>query len=338
MLRIDRKQKQFAQLDMQALADASISEVHDLQEYISNSPDAFCKEIGQKLFIIGKEVQPSDTVQDRIDLLALDEEGNAVIIELKRGNHKLHLLQAISYAGMVAHWQPDDFLQLLDEEATERLQNFLVVDNDEINRQQRIILVAEAFDYAVLVSAEWLSEKFGVDIVCCRLSLSQDKQTNTEYLVCTNIFPAPEIARQAVGRGRGKPPPGKVKWSDWDAALSDITNQAVVSYFQQELNAKREDYLPKRILLYRVKGKRFWFLAGRRKNAYVWQYARFEKDIEYWQKGLSHPEEVGPVKEGAGLRFFLYSDKDFEFFHKAVTEDLQSVKWSNGTAVEEEDE
>jgi hypothetical protein len=338
MLRIDRKQKQFAQLDVQALADASISEVHDLQEYISNSPDAFCKEIGQKLFIIGKEVQPSDTVQDRIDLLALDEEGNAVIIELKRGNHKLHLLQAISYAGMVAKWQTDDFLQLLDAEATERLQNFLIEDNDEINRQQKIILVAEAFDYAVLVSAEWLSEKFGVDIVCCRLSLSQDKQTNAEYLVCTNIFPAPEIARQAVGRGRIKHLPGKVKWSNWDAALSDITNTAVVSYYKQELAAKRDDYLLKRILRYSINGKRTWFLAARRKNAYAWQYTRFDGDVDFWKKGLSHPEEVGPVKEGKCLRFFLYSEKDFEFFHKAVTEQLQSVEWSNGAAVEEEDE
>jgi hypothetical protein len=269
--------------------------------------------------------------------LTLDEEGNAAIIELKRGNHKLHLLQAISYAGMIAHWQPDEFLQLLDEETTERLQNFLVGDKDEINRQQKIILVAEAFDYAVLVSAEWLSEKFGVDIVCCRLSLSQDKQTDTEYLVCTNIFPAPEIARQAVGRGRVKPPPGKGRWSNWDAALSDIANPAVVSYFKQEVDKKREDYLPRRMLRYRIKDKRFWSMSVRDEFAYVWQHARFEGDIGFWQKRLSHPQDVGPVKDGECLRFYLYSNKDFETFHKAVTEELQSVTWLNSLPENEAD-
>ena len=115
MLRIDREQKTFGTLNVVSLADAAILERYDLQEYICNSLDAFFAEIGLKLFIIANEVNPSDAVQDRIDILALDKEGRAVIIELKRGNDKFHLLQAISYAGMVAHWESDAFLELLNE-------------------------------------------------------------------------------------------------------------------------------------------------------------------------------------------------------------------------------
>ena len=142
MLKINRDNQSFSVLDTPTLADVSITERYDLQEYISNSPDAFFKEIGQDLFLIGKEVEPSKNVQDRIDVLAVDKEGTPVVIELKRGNHKLHMLQGISYDGMISPWELDDFLQLLDDDQQEALSDFLEVDRKVINRQQRIILVA----------------------------------------------------------------------------------------------------------------------------------------------------------------------------------------------------
>lgn len=169
MLKIDRNKQSFSLLDTPTLADVSITERYDLQKFISNSPKEFFAEIGQELFLLGKEIVPSKNVQDRIDLLAVDKEGTCVVIELKRGTHKFHLLQAISYAGMISQWEPDDFFQLLDEDQQEVLSDFLEVDREDINRQQRIILIAEAYDYALLVGAEWLSEQYGVDITCCRI-------------------------------------------------------------------------------------------------------------------------------------------------------------------------
>jgi RecB family endonuclease NucS len=161
MLKIERQTRSFLRLQEPTLPGASITERYDLQEFIVNSPKEFLAEIGQKLFILGKEVRPSETVQDRIDILAIDQEGHAVVIELKRGNDRLQLLQAISYAGMLSKWQPADFLRLLDEERRKELiEKFLQVEEEEdINREQRIILVAEAYNYEALVGAEWLSEK-----------------------------------------------------------------------------------------------------------------------------------------------------------------------------------
>src|SRR5262249_23633363 len=160
----------------------------------------------------------------------------------------------------------------LGAEKWERLLDFLEVDKEEINRHQRIILIAEAFDFSVLVGAEWLSEQFGVDIICCRLSLAKDTAANTEFLVCSNVFPAPELAQQAIRRGRGRAGVSQPKWSDWNAALANVTNAALVAFYKEELAAGRENYLRKRYLRYRIASKRRWFMAARRRNAYVWQH------------------------------------------------------------------
>lgn len=338
MLKIDRANQTFSLLDTPTLAAVSITERYDLQEYISNSPNAFFKEIGQELFLLGKEIEPSKNVQDRIDLLAVDKEGTCVVVELKRGNHKLHMLQAISYSGMISQWEPDDFLQLLDDDQQDALTEFLEVDREDINRMQRIILIAETYDYALLIGAEWLSEQYGVDIACCRIAIAKDSTTNSEYLVCSNVYPAPELAKEAVSRGRKRTGTTKVKWPDWETALSSITNAAVVSYFKQELAANRESYLRKRTLRYRIAGKRRWFMAARNKNAYVWQHGRFGGDVEFWQHSLGKPDDVKPVKSGECLRLFLNTADDFQFFHDAVTEQLQSSEWVGGTPDEEMEE
>lgn len=279
------------------------------------------------MFLLGKEVEPSKNVQDRIDLLAIDKEGTGVVVELKRGNHKLHMMQAISYAGMISQWTSDNFTQLLDDERLEELTDFLEVDLEEINRQQRIILVAEAFDYSLLTGAEWLSERFGVDVTCCRVAVARDAATNSEYLVCSNVYPAPELAQEAVPRGRRKPGTSTIRWADWDVALAAVENPTLVSYYRQQLDANRENYLRKRILHFRLDGKRRWFMAARKAKAYVWQHGRFDGDIEFWRKGISVPDEVKPVKEGTCLSFFVSTEDDFCYFHQAATKDLQKSEW-----------
>jgi hypothetical protein len=327
MLKINRQSQSLSTLNAPSLSDVSISERYHLQEYIANSPEAFFRELGLELFLIGKEVEPSPNVQDRIDLLAVDREGRCVIVELKRGNNKLQMFQAISYAGMISKWEPDDFLRRLDGAQRESLVNFLEVEIDDINRQQSIVLIAEAYDYALLVGAEWLSEQHVVDITCCRIGVSLDAETGSEYLVCSNVYPAPELVNQAISRGRKSGNKGKTDWSDWQTALAGIGNPAVVSYVEKEITANRESYLPKRILRYRIGGKRRWFLAARNKNAYVWQQGRFDGDIEYWRKGLGNPDVVKPVKNEMCLRLFLDTNEDFKFFYESATSQLLSARW-----------
>lgn len=336
MLKIDRKGRTFSRLVSDSLGDAEISERYDLQEFISNSPDEFFSELGEELFLVGKEIEPSGRVQDRIDLLALDRDGRAVIIELKRGNHKLQLMQAISYAAMISDWRAEDFTSLLSDERTEALERFLLVPLDDVNQSQRVILVAEGFDFSLLASAEWLTVRYQVGIHCCRIGLATDRQTDAEYLVCSRVYPTPELADEAIDRGRRRIDSGGGRWGSWEQALSSVSNRELVAFFQGELAAAREAYLLRRMLLYRVHGKRRWFMAARNRNAYLWQYGRFAGDVEFWQSRLSDSTVVKPVKRGLCLRLFLESAGDFQSFSEAFSGPLQQVDWYEVAGSEEQ--
>jgi hypothetical protein len=186
MLKIDRNHRKFIEVRRRRLDEAGYRERLDVQAMIRNSPEQFFAEMGEHLLLITEELRPATFVDDRIDLLAIDPSGAVVIIELKRGNNKLQLLQALAYASMVAKWRPEQLVSLRaaltnrpDSEVEKDLEEFLEGDPDALNEMQRVILIAEAFDFEVLSTAEWLSERYAVDIRCYRLSLSSDTEATS---------------------------------------------------------------------------------------------------------------------------------------------------------------
>lgn len=332
MLRIDRDAKKLTRLKIPEMFNVGLTERYDLQNMIKNSSDAFFQEMGENLLLLGDEIRPTDFVEDRIDLLAVDQQGSLVVIELKRGSHKLQLLQALSYASMISKWeqskivsQRHQFAGLSEEDAEEEIEQFLLQDIANLNDSQRIILVAEDYDYEVLVTAEWLSEIYDVDIRCFRLALSTENKT--EFLTCTCIYPPPEITKHAKKRGR-KGITSTPKWADWDEALSTVANKAIVEFYRSELNAGRENRLGKRILYYRVNGRRRFFVVARKKTAYIWQYRRFADDETYWSERIGEHIKIEPVNDGRCLRFYLSQSKDFKQFTEAINCDLQEIEFS----------
>ncbi len=338
MLRIDRENKKFTILEKRDMSKAGLTERNDLQQMIKNSPDSFFKDMGEDLLLIGEEVRPADFVEDRIDLLAVDQQGCLVVVELKRGSHKLHLLQALSYAGMVSKWEHEQiiterqqFAGASEEETEEEIEQFLLQDVANLNDSQRLILVAEDFDYEVLITSEWLSEEYDLDIRCYRLALSIEN--DAEFLTCTCIYPPPEITKHAIKRGR-KGKTQQSKWLNWDEALKTINNKAVIDFFKNELNANRENYLRKRILYYRFDGKRRIVLSARTKTAYVWQKRRFSDDEAYWIDKIGDHIDVKPVRDEKALRFFLSRTEDFKQFIDAINKDLPKVEFVKEPAEE----
>lgn len=207
MLKIDRSQGRLVRLKSESLTNSGLSERADLQELIfQNAAEFFEQECGEELFLLAQEVCPSKTVADRIDLLGIDVQGRAVIIELKRGSHKLQLLQALSYAAMVsAEMITKQALETLVAPDRREALEFFIAENDldpeELNESQRIILIAEAYDYEVLQTARWLTENHGLNITCYELAFAQDQGSHTEYLSAVQLYPPKRLAEQARQRG-----------------------------------------------------------------------------------------------------------------------------------------
>ncbi len=335
MLKIDKTGKKLNSLEKITLSDSGLTERYDLQSMITNCPDIFFKEMGEELLLIGEEVKPTHVVEDRIDLLAIDKDGNAVIIELKRGNNKLHLLQALSYAAMVSDWQPDQIMEQLRSfhgsgDAEETLDNFLTEERESLNSAQRIILIAEQYDYEVLVTAEWLTNYYAVDIKCYRLQISKENEEN-EYLNCTCIFPPPEIAEHVIQRGRQKSIEENTPES-WEEVFNSIDNQAVLDFFRQEISSGRENQLSHKDVYFRIHGKREFFIAVRRDYAYVWQYHRFEGDVDFWNEKLGNHIKIQEINGKQSLRFFLSTKEDFEAFKHTAEKELTEMSFNEASS------
>jgi hypothetical protein len=250
------------------LAETGILERHDIQAMIAASPDHFFAELDEKITLLAQEMRPDEAVDDRIDLLGVDVDGAAVIIELKRGHHRLQLLQALSYAGMLSKLDSSAFIARAarfsnKEIATveEALDGFVEGGAAAVNQVQRVVLIAEAFDYSVLITAEWLSEIYKVDIRCYRLKLAGD-QTD-EFLTCERVYPPAELTDISVrARGEGTIPGRQPLYGNWPEALANVENLAIADFFRQELENGRTGYLNRRILNWLQNGhRRFWVVA-----------------------------------------------------------------------------
>ncbi|TKJ33058.1 MAG: hypothetical protein CEE38_21505 [Planctomycetes bacterium B3_Pla] len=338
MLRIDRNQKSLTPMTNQSLSEAGLTERYDLQQLIRQNAEAFFAEMGEKLLLVGEEVCPTDVVDDRIDLLSVDKDAAAVIIEIKRGNDRLQLLQALSYAAMVSKWEPQqliDGLSILSgvsaEEAQEQIEEFLDTDMSALNQRQRIVLLAEAFDFEVLATAEWLSEQYDLDIRCYQLKLAADSKL--EYLSCTCIYPAPELREYAKRRSRrGK---SRKRWSDWEAALVTIVNAALKAFFLAEVNSGCENNLNRRTLVYRLAGKRRFSVRARKNKAYVWQRGRFADDLSLWRKKLGPELEIEQVDDDRCLRFYMTTEEDFQQFKQCIVSELAQVEFISADSLED---
>ncbi len=166
--------------------------------------------------MVGKQVVNKEN--GRSDLTAVDENGNLVLIEIKRDVEDIRQrkeafeFQAIRYAANYAKIKtPDDladkiFVSYIEkykdefelgeltayEKASRILNDFLEKNNalKTFNSKQRIILIASSFDKQTLSAAAWLIAN-DVDISCFKLSPM--KIEDNYFIDINRILPPPAL-------------------------------------------------------------------------------------------------------------------------------------------------
>lgn len=144
------------------LKELSLKE-QSLEDWVERKPEI----LGEPLLVIGRQVQVAG-IDNRIDLLALDREGNLVVIEVKRDTADVPTdFQALRYAAAVANWSYEtiknqaegyyrDRNPQVEPRFKELIDAFFEEEDLDLNEDQRIIIVGRNMHERLVSVANWL--------------------------------------------------------------------------------------------------------------------------------------------------------------------------------------
>lgn len=175
MYLVNKENNNIKALEKITFTQAGFKERQHLQEWIAKNPSC----LGEDLLVIQKEFAGFDDTKERLDLLALDKEGNIVVIENKLDDTGKDVVwQALKYVSYCSSLTVQDIEQiftsyLLDNNISEKAEDLLsdFFDNEDyaervnIGYSQRTILVAGDYRKEVTSTVMWLLNN-GIDITC----------------------------------------------------------------------------------------------------------------------------------------------------------------------------
>jgi hypothetical protein len=185
------------------LAENKRKETEHLEKWIKTKPEI----LGADILIIGEQVY---TKSGPLDFLAIDNNGNIVVVELKRDKlARLVLAQAIDYASDLSTWDIDKLSEIcmsytgnsLEDHISANFEN-IEIDDLTINQTQRLLLVGFSIEESLNRMIEWLSSNFDMSINAIVLNYVKTSD-GTELLSRTVTIPE-EIAKEKTSKKKFK--------------------------------------------------------------------------------------------------------------------------------------
>lgn len=202
MFRVDRSTNRISRLPRARFSEYGLRERDHLQEWLAHQPDA----LDEPLLVIQKEFDGFADTRERLDLLALDAEGQLVVIENKLDDSGRDVVwQALKYAAYVSSLTKAQVLDIyqsyLDRyegggDAAQRICEFLgieALDEAVLNpgHRQRMVFIAAHFRKEVTATVLWLREH-GIDARC--LKVVPYPYGEELFIDIQPVIPTPEAA------------------------------------------------------------------------------------------------------------------------------------------------
>jgi len=257
MFKIDQSSNRISRLQSKSFSELGFSERNHLQEWLAYQPDAF----GEELLIIQKEFDGFDDTRERLDLLALDKDGNLVVIENKLDDTGRDVIwQALKYASYCSSLNKKQIVEIFQsylnrfcdldtknsnndeakQDANALICEFLdVPDLGEVvlnsGNNQRLIFVAANYRKEVTSTALWLLSH-NIQLQCFKVTPYSmgGLEEQQLFLNVEQIIPTPEVKELMIGMS--------AKEADEKETVVELKNRHKVrlSFWEQALEAMRD--------------------------------------------------------------------------------------------------
>ena len=172
--------------------------------------DWLCRDgslLSDKLLVIGRQITLAGGT---LDLLAVDEEANLVVVELKRDRTRRDVVaQTLDYASCIQDFGREDverhareFLKEDFDAAFTRRFGHEVPES--VNDRHRMYIVASSLDSGTMRIVEYLSRTHGVDINAA--TFSYFKTDHGEFIARSTLLDEDEVERRAEARATKRQP------------------------------------------------------------------------------------------------------------------------------------
>lgn len=215
MFTVNHQNNRIEPIKAKTFGELGFTERKHLQEWLAYEPSA----LGEELLIIQKEFDGFDDTKERLDLLALDKDGNLVIIENKLDDSGRDVVwQALKYASYCASLAKLQIVEVFQAylnryekgstdqggkpvDAASQICEFLdAPDMDEVKlnlgNSQRIMMVAANFRKEVTSTALWLLGQ-GIYIQCFKVT--PYAHGDQVLINIDQIIPTPEAKELMIG-------------------------------------------------------------------------------------------------------------------------------------------
>ncbi len=169
LYRVDMEHETFAELSPVSTGELDVKEKH-IEKWVVGMPEILFSD-PDAVMIIAKEI----TGELQADVLAVDSQGNLIIVEIKRHWSDRNVIgQILDYAARLSEWDYEQFDQRWKTEGDENKGDLLdsfrkFIENDSFSEEdflknRRLYILAAGEDESMKRIISWLRDGYGVPI------------------------------------------------------------------------------------------------------------------------------------------------------------------------------